>query len=157
MTLFEQSYRENEYMKQSVHEDFLKSLQSTLPSNCKPIIVTDAGVRNTWFQLIVKFGWDFVGRVRHNTQYKILGENRWEPIKMLYPKATTQPTYLFETSLAKANSLTGNFYLYKSKPKARPSHVYCSCHCAVIYIQYKKKVKRGASHLLHNTILSKHY
>jgi hypothetical protein len=119
MTIFEQSYRESEYMKQSVHEDFLQSLRSTLPPNCKPIIVTDAGFRNTWFQLIVKLGWGFVGRVRHNTQYKILGENRWEPIKTLHPKATTQPTYLFETSLAKANSLTGHFYLYKSKPKAR--------------------------------------
>jgi len=77
MTIFEQSYRESEYMKQSIHESFLKTLQSILPQNCKPIVVTDAGFRNTWFQLILKFGWDFVGRVRHSTQYKIPNENSW--------------------------------------------------------------------------------
>ena len=62
MTIYEQSFRECEYMKQSVHKDFLITLKSILPSDCKPIIVTDAGFRNPWFKLVLKFGWDFVGR-----------------------------------------------------------------------------------------------
>lgn len=120
MTIYEQSYRECEYMKQSVHKEFLLTLQSILPSCCHPIIVTDAGFRNPWFKLVLKFGWDFVGRLRHRTQYQKLEEDDcWEPVKLLYPKATTKPTYLFETQLAKANSLRGHFYLYKSKPKKR--------------------------------------
>jgi hypothetical protein len=41
MTIFEQSYLESEYMKQSVHEGFLKQLKAILPPNCKPIIVTE--------------------------------------------------------------------------------------------------------------------
>ena len=119
MTLFEQSYRQNEYMKPTVHDAFLKILKSILPTNCKPIIVTDAGFRNTWFQLILKFGWDFVGRVRHKTQYQNPNTNDWEPISTLYAEATAKPAFLFETNLAKANSLRGNFYLFKEKAKGR--------------------------------------
>lgn len=120
MTIYEQSFHECEYMKQSVHKDFLKTLKSILPSDCKPIIVTDAGFRNPWFKLVLKFGWDFVGRVRHQTQYqKPEDDTCWLPVKTLYSKATAKPVYLFETQLAKANSLSGHFYLFKSKPKQR--------------------------------------
>jgi hypothetical protein len=72
-----------------------------------------------WFKLVVELGWDFVGRVRHNTRYKIPDSKAWEPIKTLYPRATTKPSYLFESLLAKANSLQGHFYLFKGEPKKR--------------------------------------
>lgn len=78
------------------HKDFLISLQSILPENCCPIVITDAGFRNRWFKLILKFGWDFVGRVRHVTKYEATKEGVWEPIKSLYCLATARPKYLYD-------------------------------------------------------------
>lgn len=119
VTVFEQSYRESEYMKQSVHKTFIKKLKFILPESCRPIIVTDAGFRCPWFKLVTSLGWDYVGRVRNNTQYLEPVKQQWLPIKTLYSQATVKPNYLFSTSLAKANSVRGGFYIVKSKPKNR--------------------------------------
>jgi hypothetical protein len=119
MTLFEQSYRESEYMKQKVHRSFLRKLKELLPKGCQPVIVTDAGFRCPWFKLVSSFGWDFVGRVRNNTSYQVPNEKQWLPIKALYSQAKQKPSYIFESYLAKANPVKGHFYLVKSKAKKR--------------------------------------
>ena len=121
MTLFEQSYHENEYMKLRVHQSFLTQLKALLPAGCQPIIVTDAGFRCPWFKLVASFRWDFVGRVRHNTQYRVPQEEQWQSIKTLYPQASQKPAWLFESHLAKANPVKGHFYQVKSTPKKRIS------------------------------------
>lgn len=113
------AYRESEYGKQKTHRNFLLHLSLVLPTECQPIIVTDAGFRNPWFKLIKRLGWNFVGRVRHNTQYKTENTAEWKPIKSLYPLATRIPSYLFETFLAKDNRLKCYFYVYKGKNKNR--------------------------------------
>ncbi len=119
ITVFECSYRESEYMKLSIHTEFLKKLKQVLPKDSQPIIVTDAGFRGTWFTLVTSFGWDFVGRVRNNTQYQDPNDKKWIPIKKLYSLAKIKPLYLFKTALAKANPVTGYFHLVKSNPKKR--------------------------------------
>ncbi len=90
LTLYEQSYHISEYGNYKTHKRFLNILHSLLPKDCHPIIVTDAGFRNNWFRLVQSFGWDFVGRIRHNTQCKKKDYLAWEPIKNLYAKATHQ-------------------------------------------------------------------
>jgi len=45
----------------------MTKLKMMLPKSCKPIIVTDAGFRIPWFQLVESLGWDFIGRVRNRT------------------------------------------------------------------------------------------
>ena len=114
-----QAYRECEYSKHKTHKTFLATLASILPEACRPIIVTDAGFRNPWFRLLNEMGWDFVGRVRHVTQYETENKGIWAPIKSLYPVASSVPVYLFQTLLAKANPITCYFYLYKDKRKNR--------------------------------------
>jgi len=121
ITIFEKSYRESEYMKASTHKEFITKLKQVLPENCCPIIVTDAGFRGPWFNLITSLGWDFVGRIRNNTQYKGPGDIIWTPIKSLYSCAKRTPQFLFKAALAKANPITGYFHLIKSKPKKRVS------------------------------------
>ncbi len=119
MTVFEECYRESEYMKQRIHKAFMRKLKMVIPDDCKPIIVTDAGFRCPWFKLVDSFGWDYVGRVRNNTQYLAPLEQSWLPIKTLYSQAKLKPQYLFESCLAKANPVKGHFYTVKSKPKKR--------------------------------------
>ncbi len=119
ITLYEACFKESEYMNGKTHLSFLKTLQSILPENCTPIIVTDAGFRCPWFNQILAMNWHFIGRVRHTTQYKDVVGEKWLPVKSLYSKAKNKPEYLFSTRLAKANPVFGSFYLYKSKSKNR--------------------------------------
>ena len=86
---------------------------------CRPIIVTDAGFRNPWFQLIKRQGWDFVGRIRHTPYCRAEGESEWIPVKDYYAKATRRARHLFCGLLAKKNSVEGHFYLYQGENKNR--------------------------------------
>jgi len=119
LVLWESTYREKEYTSRQAHREFIRTLKTLLPDGCRPIIVTDAGFRNPWFQLVVKQGWDFVGRVRHTPYCRAAGEHDWIPAKSLHVKATRIARYLFTGLLAKANSVEGHFYLYQGKMKNR--------------------------------------
>lgn len=45
----------------------MKKLKAMLAPTCKPIVVTDGGFKVPWFKLIMKLGWDYVGRIRGRT------------------------------------------------------------------------------------------
>lgn len=105
--------------KPEAHRQFLTRLKKMLPSGVKPIIVTDAGFRGPWFELVRELGWDFVGRVRNKTQYTRKGEDQWAPIKSLYEKATGTPKLIANVELAKSKPVDLNLVLYKKAPKGR--------------------------------------
>jgi hypothetical protein len=119
LTIYDQAYPLSEYCKESVHKSFLSQLQKLIPANCRPIVITDAGFRNTWFKAIRELGWDFIGRVRNNTQYCIENESIWNPIKSLYTKATKKPTFVGSVQLAQYNPIACYFHLVKQEKKYR--------------------------------------
>jgi hypothetical protein len=120
LVVWECTYRESEYTKPGVHREFIQTLSEILPPGCKPIIITDAGFRGTWFQMIQQQqGWDFIGRVRNRTQCQKTGEKKWFPIKNYYGAATAKAKYLFTGLLAKANPTIGHFYLIRGDLKNR--------------------------------------
>jgi len=119
LTLYEQSYHISEYTNYKTHKRFLTVLKTLLPINCHPIIITDAGFRNNWFRLVQSFGWDFVGRIRHNTLCKKGEKATWEPIKKLYCLATLSAKFMGEFLLAKSSCLSCYFYLMKQRKQYR--------------------------------------
>jgi hypothetical protein len=119
LTLYEQAYHIKEYGKCKTHRQFLFTLKKILPDHCRPIIVTDAGFRNTWFRLARLFEWDFVGRVRHNTYCKAMKDEQWKPIKDLYCLAKSKAAFLGQYMLAKSTPLKCYFHLMKEKKKYR--------------------------------------
>jgi len=119
LVLWESTYREKEYTSRQAHREFIRTLKALLPDGCRPIIVTDAGFRNAWFRLILKQGWDFIGRIRHTPYCRAAGEHDWLLAKSLYAKATRTARYLFTGLLARANSVEGHFTLYQGKMKNR--------------------------------------
>lgn len=119
LTLYEQAYPLKECFKDTTHRKFLEVIKNLLPDDCHPIIVTDAGFRNTWFKAIIELGWDFVGRVRNLTRYKEKKLNLWRPIKMLYTQATPIACYIGRVYLAQGNPLDCHLYLIKQKKKNR--------------------------------------
>lgn len=119
LTLYDQTYPLNKYCSDKTHCQFLKTLKKILPEECQPIIITDAGFRNTWFRAVLRMGWDFIGRVRNKTHYREEGQTQWNPIKIVYERARGQAHYIGHVFLAKFNPLKCHFYLMKQKKKHR--------------------------------------
>jgi len=71
-----------------VLKQFLRELQHILPSDSRPILVTDAGFESVWFDAVVAIGWDYVGRVRNST--KLLLGGRWMGNKAVHRRATNR-------------------------------------------------------------------
>jgi hypothetical protein len=117
--LYSQAYPLKEYTSKKTHRLFLNTLKNLLPENCKPIVITDAGFRNTWFKAVLKMGWDFIGRVRNNTQYCRVNQDQWLPIKSLYKQATEKSSFIGRVLLARESRLDCYFYLMKQKKKYR--------------------------------------
>jgi hypothetical protein len=67
---------------------FLRALQRVLTADVRPVLVTDAGFESPWFDQVVELGWDFVGRVRHQTKFLIDGD--WVGVKALHRLAISR-------------------------------------------------------------------
>lgn len=104
VTLYEQAFEYKNYNSPKSHQHFLDKLQSLLPKGCTPIIVSDAGFRNTWFRQVANKGWFWLGRVRGEVSIKC-GEDSWQWNKTFYPQATDKPQFLGESQLAKRSSV----------------------------------------------------
>lgn len=141
MTIYEEVHPQKHYANNGIHTHFLRKLCAILPVDCRPIVVTDAGFRNTWFTLITQLGWDFIGRVKFQTLIKI-GDNDWPPVKSLYPKATTIPKYLSQATIARKNPLNAVLYIYKEQSKGRIKKTIQGDKCQS---SNSKKYTRGAN------------
>jgi len=119
ITLYEESHLEKDYDSPLTNTQFLLNLKTILPEGCSPIILTDAGFRNPWFEAVEYVGWDWVGRVRNRTQFRWSGFKTWIPIKELYKIATYKECYLGQVELAKANPRKCNFFLFKQRRRNR--------------------------------------
>jgi hypothetical protein len=56
--------------------------------------------------------------VRHQTLIKIENSD-WTDVRQLHPKATSTPKYLGQATVAKANPLEVNLYIFQGKSKGR--------------------------------------
>lgn len=119
LTLYEEVHELKYYANPEIHKQFLNQLNDVLPAECRPIIVTDAGFRNTWFSLILQQGWDFIGRLRYNTFVKINGNSSWQNVRTLHTQARNTPKCLGKVSVARDNPLEVIMYLVLEKNKGR--------------------------------------
>lgn len=92
VVLYEEVHPMKRYGSPRVHERFLRQLRQLLPPSCRPILVTDAGFRGTWFKLCNQLKFDWIGRIRNRDMIRPLTEaGAWAGCKTLYPKATAIP------------------------------------------------------------------
>jgi hypothetical protein len=89
VTLYEEVHPLARLGAREVHAAFLSALATVLPAQCTPVILTDAGFRGTWFELVNRMGWMWIGRVRNREMVKPLDGQLWEGCKTLYARATT--------------------------------------------------------------------
>ncbi|WP_280551819.1 IS4 family transposase [Halomonas sp. 25-S5] len=96
----------------------LAALAEILPDNATPILVTDAGFRNPWFQAVEARGWYYVGRVRSPTRCQVPGDT-WRPVTALFQQASSVPQSLGSVQIAESNPLTTRMVLYHRPPQGR--------------------------------------
>ena len=119
VTLYERTFLFEDYNAPRSHNAFLAELAQILPKNSCPLIVTDAGYRNTWFQQVASHGWFWLGRVRGDVRFQHHGQGVWQSNKSLYPAANNKAKYIGAVYLAKKSPLSCHIHLYKEKPKHR--------------------------------------
>ncbi len=119
IVIYEECHPKKNENNQVTHTNFLNNLKSILPSSAKPIIVTDAGFRASWFSNVVTLGWDFVGRIRNKNSVFLDSSKNWQLSGSLYKKATSIPTFLGGGTLTKRKKIFVNFILHKGKSKNR--------------------------------------
>lgn len=119
LTLFEEIHPLNRKEKPKTHRLFMERLKAMLPEDCKPIIVTDAGFRIPWFELVESLDWDFVGRVRNKTYCKKKRGTSWFPIKQLYQSATLRAKDLGLYLQGMKKSFEARMIIIWRKPKGR--------------------------------------
>ena len=119
ITIYEECHPDSKNANAKVHKTFLSTLKEILPPRSQPIIITDAGFRNSWFNMVDSHHWHWIGRVRHNTFYQVVNTRCWQSVTTLHAKATGKAKHLGHVLLARANPLACYFYLYKKEPKGR--------------------------------------
>ena len=52
----------------AIEKRFLRALKAIVPTECRSVIVSDAGFKGPFFQAVLDQGWDFLGRIRGTTK-----------------------------------------------------------------------------------------
>lgn len=115
VTIYQEVHPEKLLGNYNVHKSFLKKLAQVIPAHCNVNIITDAGFRTEWFELVQKQGWYFTGRVLGTINYKLDGAQNWELCSSLHATASNIPQYIGHGVLAKERSLKCEIYLYSDK------------------------------------------
>lgn len=119
LTLYEEVHSLKTKEKPITHRRFLEKLKCMLPTNSRPIVVTDAGFRIPWFRHIEELNWDYVGRVRNRTHCQKPSEASWKPIKSLYKLATQSAKELGSYLLGEKQSFKTRMVIVWRKAKGR--------------------------------------
>ena len=89
VTLYEEIHPQRAYGNLEVHRRFLACLAKLLPVACQPLIITDAGFRSTWFDLVTDRHWPWIGRIRGKDMVSISG-GPWRRCTEVFQDATPQ-------------------------------------------------------------------
>jgi hypothetical protein len=117
MPVHEQVFPIEHTNQPEAQQRFLQQLAELLPSDGRPILVTDAGFRSDWFRAVQAQGWDYVGRLRNNTHVSALEVDDWTPCGTLHAKATAQPTDLGRRRIVKGQPWICRMILFRG-PRA---------------------------------------
>lgn len=117
-TLYEEVHGIKTKEKPQTHKRFLAVLASLLPEEAKPIIVTDAGFKMPWIELVADLGWDYVGRVRRPRKFFDETSQSWRCISHLFASANSTPK-LLTLNLGQSKPHRCHLALYKAKSQGR--------------------------------------
>ena len=118
-TIYEELYPQSMLGSAKAHRQFATTLRSILPTGCHATIVTDAGFKTPWFNLLTELGMVWVGRIRSNDLLRPQDSNVWAGCKTYYEKAKAHARELGMHFYTRSNPTPCRLVLYKSKSKGR--------------------------------------
>ena len=118
VTLYEEIHPQQKYGDRAVHRRFLARLAKLLPVGCTPIIMTDAGFRSTWFDLVTRRHWQWIGRIRGKDMVRI-AETPWRRCTDVYTEATSQAREYADAFYVRSNPTSCRLVLVKREAKGR--------------------------------------
>lgn len=119
ITLYQEVHSNSTKEKPKTHKTFLAKLNALLPTDCKPVIITDAGYKSPWFREVMALGWDIVGRVRKPHFYSLDNGRSWQCISHLYQQASSHAKRFDNAKIARHNPFDCRLILIKQKNKGR--------------------------------------
>ena len=120
LTLYEEVHPLSRAASLKVHRAFLKRLKAILPPDCRPVFITDAGFRSTWFKLLDSMGYAWIGRIRNRDRVRpSSGKHDWRGCKTLYGKATREPQDLGQFHYVRCHPVACRLVLIKKKARGR--------------------------------------
>lgn len=128
VTLYEEIYPQRKYGNQAVHRQFLARLAKLLPVGCMPIIITDAGFRSTWFDLVTERHWQWVGRIRGKDMVSI-ADGPWKRCTEVYPDATSRVQAFADAQYVRSHPTVCRLVLVKRAAKGRHRRTRMGKHC----------------------------
>ena len=118
VTLYEEIHPQRKYGNQSVHRQFLSRLAQVLPAGCVPIILTDAGFKSTWFDLVTAHRWQWIGRIRSRDMVSIAA-GPWRHCSQVYADATSRIQTFSEARYVRSHPTACRLVLVRHPPKGR--------------------------------------
>lgn len=140
VTLYEEVHPQSRATSPRVHKLFLTRLAAMLPAGCVPILITDAGFRGTWFKLINRLGWQWVGRIRNRDMIRPVDEVTWRGCKTLYAKATAHAQTLGEYDYVRSNPVPCRLVLVRRPAQGRHKK---SCFGQAVHSRHSLKHARA--------------
>lgn len=119
MTLYEEVHPQSRATSPRVHQAFLTQLARMLPVGCVPILITDAGFRGTWFRLVNRMGWYWIGRIRNRDMVSPASDGVWIGCKTLYARATAKAKSLGPYSYVRNHPMPCSLVLIKRASQKR--------------------------------------
>lgn len=119
VVIYSRAFPFKRYNTPGAHREFLQGLMATLPDDCRPILITDAGFRGPWFRAVEAVGWDWVGRIRNKIKYLNELTGRWCFTESLYKSASPVTRYIGNVLLSRRRSYRFRMYLVRAYAPAR--------------------------------------
>lgn len=114
--IYHEIHHESEQEKASIHKAFLSHLNEVIPSHLAVTVITDAGFHREWFQQVLEYGWDVVGRIYSNYCYQLDGTTTWHSVRDIDFGGVGQPKSLGKIKLGKTKQgVPGHLYTYKER------------------------------------------
>jgi hypothetical protein len=110
----------------AVEKRFLCTLKTIIPTECRSVIVSDAGFKGPFFQAVLKQGWDFVGRVR-GTAKAISSVGETIAKEQFYARASTTPTALGSFGLFVKQQIPCRLVLVRKRRRPGPKRPPPAC------------------------------
>lgn len=118
ITLYEEIHPQSKYANYEVHRRFLARIAKLLPTGNQPIIMTDAGFRSPWFDLVRKRGWQWIGRIRGRDMVQV-SERPWRRCSDMYQEASPQAQSFEEARYVRSPPIDCRLVLAKREAKGR--------------------------------------